>query len=228
MNSLYFDEFFYDIKKSKEVSEWHDGIESKVFYSFNGGVKLKKDFYSVFPKGTKFDYFELNLCQVIYMNIYDRSVKHLFERCGYNYIGRWSIELICDDGEVVYYDDLCWCDFGMFNTTKYTETKRTKKGFKLTELVFTKNVPEEKLAKKIATKFYINFVDHKISFICDGTLYEYKFRLKIRLLPESVPTSYLEKAFNQKLIRKSDYDDQKSRREMYNFDVQIPSFEFKK
>lgn len=225
MNSLYFDEFFEDdIKKSEKVSEWYDGIESKIFYSFNGGVKLKKDFYSVFPKGTKFDFFELNLCQVIYMNIYDKSIKHLFERCGYNYIGRWSIDLICDDGKVFYYDYLCWCDFGMFNTARYTETMKTKKGFKLTELVFTKNVPEEKLSKQFATEFNVNFVDSKISFICEGFLYKYNFRLKIRLLPESVPTCYLEEAFNQKLIRKSDYDEQKSRRDLLNFDVNVPFF----
>lgn len=219
MSIFYTDDYFHpNYQYSKNKPNFSKGIDSHLFFSFKNGLTLKQDFYS-FPENLHFDQVRLNLCHVVHFNIYDPDKINFLELPGYNYYGTWGITLKISE-DWIHYDNLCFWDQGLYNTTDDTVMTITETGFLLKKLRATDTMPN--FSGKKISQLRIDFINSNLFMKVDKQDYKYPFRLNFTLKPESIPSRYLKTALEQKVISQSDYDDQSWRRNHFNFDVKLP------
>ena len=169
--------------------------------------QLKQDI-AQFKKDTMFTFIKFNENGVIKFNIYDKNRPGLFEEPGYNYLGRWLINI--DNN--IYTSLLGYWGFCYGQTEKAIEG-----GFRLRNCKAHERTP--KLFKN-------EFIDELRLRFDKNTLdineHHLNFQIKLILLPESIRTSYLESELEKRHITEHEYNDTKSRRKSFKFDVELP------
>lgn len=172
-----------------------------------------------FPIGTKFDEIAFNENNVMYFYIRDASQQHALSRCGYEYLGHWSLRLEYDfdgkkrteDTENIY---------GLF----YREnTSASQKGFEFDEckaardLGFLKEGTEFASASlDIANGAFTVTTNEQGAF---GGRLLLRFCLKAR----EISFDFLDQAFAEGMIDESDLRERKRHQELGYRGVDMPA-----
>lgn len=163
-----------------------------------------------FPVGTKFDEIAFNENNVMYFYIRDASRQHALSRCGFEYLGHWSIRLEFDfDGKKQVEDAE-----NVYNLWYYDgNTSVSQKGFEFDECKAARDLGSLKKGTAFASAL-LDLSNGAFSVTTDNEgAFGGRLLVRFCLKAREIAFDFLDQAFAEGMIDESDLKERKRRQQ---------------